>query len=175
MRFFASHLLSLSLVALASLAGCVGNPPPSSAPSGSGRASDASRRFPLDSLATGQILHEGKPIRVWLARSPQEQSEGLMFVPTDEIADDQGMLFIFPMEQQLGFWMLNTIAPLDIAYTRLDGTIVSTYQMPPRTLQTFPSIEPAIFALEMKQGAFARLGIEPGDRLEIPQSLLRAP
>lgn len=97
-----------------------------------------------------------------------------MFVPPEELADDQGMLFVFPDEDHLGFWMLNTITPLDIAYARMNGTVVSTWQMPPHTLQSFPSLEPAMFALEMKQGAFARLGLEAGDRLEIPSSILHS-
>lgn len=154
------------------LSGCVGSPSSGNS-NQSGRASDAQRRFPLDSLATTTIRVDGVEIRVWLAKTPAEQQEGLMHVPASEIADDQGMLFIFPTEQDLGFWMLNTITPLDIAYARMNGEIVSTWQMPPLTLQTFPSIEPAMFALEMKQGAFERLGIAQGDTLEIPSEALR--
>jgi uncharacterized membrane protein (UPF0127 family) len=54
----------------------------------------------------------------------------------------------------------------------MNGTIVKIWQMPPQTLQTFSSIEPAMFALEMKQGAFARLGIQEGDRIDIPPEVL---
>lgn len=97
-----------------------------------------------------------------------------MYVEPHEIADDQGMLFVFPNEAQRGFWMLNTVTPLDIAYARFDGTIVSTWQMPPLTLQTFPSIEPAMFALEMKQGSFERIGLHEGDRLDIPTDLFNS-
>jgi len=43
--------------------------------------------------------------------------------------------------------------------------------MPPYTLQTFPSIEPAMFALEMKQGAFRPAGDSRGDTLVIPPEL----
>jgi hypothetical protein len=95
-----------------------------------------------------------------------------MFVPPEEIADDQGMLFVFSDESIRGFWMRNTITPLDIAFARMDGTIVKIWQMPPRTLQTFSSIEPAMFALEVKQGTFGRLGIKEGDRLDIPPEVL---
>jgi uncharacterized protein len=148
------------------------------------RASDASRDHPLDGLATSTVTISGQVIRVWLAQESAPQAagttrsiveEGLMFVPTAEIADDQGMLFVFPDERLRGFWMRNTIAPLDIAFARMNGTIVKIWQMPPLTLATFSSIEPAMFALEMKQGTFARLGIKEGDRMEVPPSALTAP
>ncbi len=137
------------------------------------RASDAARRYDLDSLPRTEVGINGHTFRVWLVQEfdparPDVQAEGLMHVPSGEIADDEGMLFVFSAERIRGFWMKNTIAPLDIAFARLDGTIVAIWQMPPLTLQTFSSLEPAIFALEVKQGTLARLGIREGDRLEVP-------
>ena len=143
------------------------------------RASDARRRYSLDSLLTATISVNGHDLRVWLVHENDQQrpgvvQEGLMYVPPGEIADDQGMLFVFSDERLRGFWMLNTITPLDIAYARADGTIVKTWQMTPQTLQTYPSVEPAMFALEVKQGTFERLGVKPGDRLLIPDEALKA-
>jgi uncharacterized membrane protein (UPF0127 family) len=142
------------------------------------RSSDVLRKYSLDSLATATITIDGDPFRVWLAQEfdttrPGMVEEGLMFVPTDEIADDQGMLFVFSDEQIRGFWMKNTIAPLDIAFARMDGTIVKIWQMPPLTLETFSSIEPAMFALEVKQGTFERLGIKEGDQMVIPAGVFK--
>jgi len=144
------------------------------------RASDAQRRFPLDSLLTASVTIKEHVFRVWLAQDfdPKRDGvvqEGLMHVPPEEIADDQGMLFVFSDERIRGFWMLNTITPLDIAFARLNGTIVKIWQMPPLTLRTFSSIEPAMFALEVKQGTFARLGIAEGDTMEIPAAALQVP
>ncbi len=142
------------------------------------RASDARRQYPLDSLATATITIRGQVLRVWLAQEfdatrPGVVTEGLMHVPAEEIADDQGMLFVFSDEALRGFWMHNTIAPLDIAYTRADGTIVKIWQMPVLTWQTFPSIEPAMFALEVKQGTFKRLGVVEGDRMVISDAVFK--
>ena len=146
---------------------------PTTSPGGSSRASDAARRYPLDALPTATVTVGDHTLRVWLARELDAQrpgvvEEGLMHVPGDEIADDQGMLFVFANEQIRGFWMRNTITALDIAFARADGTIVKTWQMPPLTLRTFSSIEPAMFALELKAGTLARLNVREGDRLEIP-------
>jgi len=177
------------LSACATMAGCVGSsngtdtgaasrPAPSDNDS---RISDARRTYSLDLLPTAVVTVNNEAFRVWLARESAPRAtgalrtvveEGLMFVPPEEIADDQGMLFVFSDERMRGFWMLNTITPLDIAFARANGTIVRIQQMPPYTLQTFSSIEPAMFALEVRQGTFARLGIAEGDRIEIPSDVL---
>lgn len=143
---------------------------------GATRASDAARRYPLDSLPTARITVNGHELRVWVVREddptrPEVVQEGLMHVPANEIADDQGMLFVFGDERVRGFWMRNTITPLDIAYARMNGTIVKIAQMAPLTLRTYSSIEPAMFALEVKQGTLSRLGIKEGDRLIIPREV----
>ncbi len=149
--------------------GCIG-----SGGDAGGQASAAARRkFPLDSLPTAVIHVRGAPIRVWLAVTPETREEGLMWVSADELPDDRGMLFVFPDEQLLSFWMKNTITPLDIAFARMNGEVVTVHTMPPLTLQTFPSYEPAMFALEMRAGTFAKLGIKPGVRLDIPDGVFK--
>jgi len=146
--------------------GCIGSP-------ASDAASSTRRQYPLETLPTSTVRINDDTFRVWLALDADRREEGLMFVPANEIADDQGMLFVFPDERYLGFWMKNTITALDIAYARMDGTIVTTHTMPTLTLQTFPSYEPAMFALEVKAGTFERLGIKAGDVLDIPQDLFK--
>lgn len=178
----AAGLLALSLIV-----GCIGSSGSggansgkttpggtTSAPSGSGLASDAKRRYPLGTLSVVTVTIDGHAFRAWLAqefdpRRPYVLEEGLMFVSSEEIADDQGMLFVFSDTGVRSFWMKNTIAPLDIAFAAADGRITKIWQMPPLTWDTFSSVEPVLFALEVKQGTFARLGIKEGDRMEIPQ------
>lgn len=154
----------LSLLWIA-LGGCVGTPTEND--------SSARRGFPLDALPTTTVSIKANTFRVWLARTSDEQAEGLMFVTENDIADDQGMLFVFSDERLRAFWMKNTIISLDIAFARMDGTIVATHTMPPLTLRNFSSIEPAMFALELKSGTLARLGIDAGDRLEIPDRVFK--
>ena len=144
----------------------------------SGRASDAQREYPLDTLARSQVSINGHVFNVWLAQDfddsrPGIVSEGLMYVPTEEIADDEGMLFVFSDERERSFWMRNTIAPLDIAFARFNGEIVKIWQMEPLTLRSHYSIEPAMFALEVKQGTFAALGIAEGDQLVISDDVFK--
>lgn len=96
-----------------------------------------------------------------------------MWISDSEITEQQGMLFVFPAERDLAFWMKNTLIPLDIAFARADGTIVATYTMPPLTLESFPSNEPAMFALELKSGVLGKIGAGVGDKLTVPPEVLK--
>lgn len=163
-----------SLLALCACAGTTGG----SATTQETPSSDSQRRYPLKSLPTTTVTINGHVIRAWLAQDfdpnrPGVTQEGLMRVYAEEIADDQGMLFVFYDERVRSFWMFNTITPLEVAFARFNGTIVRIHQMPPLTLQSFSSVEPALFALEVKQGTFAQLGIKEGDKMIIPDAALR--
>ena len=146
----------------------------------------APERNDLTTMETARITIKGQQVEAWLAVTNEQRTSGLMQVTEEEltpIPDDagqaapgilRGMLFVFPVEQPLGFWMRNTIIPLDIAYIRRDGVIVNIYTMAPLEIRIYPSVEPAIFALEVRAGTFAQLGIQPGDHVEIPESVLKA-
>jgi len=149
--------------------GCIG----STSGEGGGTSSAARRQFPLDTLPMSTVTINEHTLRVWLVTTPEQREEGMMFVPENEIADDKGMLFVFPDERYQGFWMKNTITPLDVAFARMDGTIVTIHTMPPLTLRTFPSLEPVMFALEVKAGTFGRLGVREGDRIDIPDDVFK--
>jgi uncharacterized protein len=157
-------MVGLAAVALLA-AGCSG--PPTSA-----------NRNDLETMQKARITAKGTNFDVWLAITPVQQERGLMQVTEPQLAklDDgaqRGMLFVFSDERQLSFWMYNTITALDIAYIRADGEIVSTYTMAPLETRLYPSVEPAQFALEVRFGLLAELGIGPGDRVEIPDSVLK--
>jgi uncharacterized protein len=109
----------------------------------------------------------------WIADSTETEQLGLMNVTEAELPTDRGMIFIFPYDRQLNFWMRNTIIPLDIAYIRSDGTIVKTYTMQPLQEFGYNSIEPARFALEVRAGQFAAKGIKEGDHVELPNELFK--
>ena len=126
----------------------------------------------LAAMATADIKIAGKyPYKVWLARTRDEQQTGLMNTSVDELPADHGMLFVFDSDQPQGFWMHNTIIPLDIAYIRSDGTIVRTYTMKALDESTYPSFEPAQFALEVRAGQFTEKGVHNGDHVDIPASV----
>lgn len=108
---------------------------------------------------------------VELAMTPAQRQQGLMF--REILPLFSGMLFLFPEDQVLGFWMKNTMIPLSIAFIDAGGTIVSIQAMEPFSLEPVSSGVPVRYALEVNRGVFDRLGIRPGDRVDLEPVLRR--
>lgn len=106
----------------------------------------------------------GIEIQVEIADDADERQRGLMY--RESLEENQGMLFVYPEQRTLGFWMRNTLIPLDIAYIDREGRIVDIQQMEPQTTETHDSAAPAMYALEMNQGWFEANGIRIGDLIE---------
>ena len=105
---------------------------------------------------------------VEIADDPAERAQGLMFRET--LADNAGMLFLYPEPQKVEFWMKNTPLSLDIVFVRQDGTIARIAEnTTPFSEDTIPSGEAIIAVLEVKGGLMRELGIAVGDRLRQPQ------
>lgn len=98
-----------------------------------------------------------------VARTPEEQSRGLMYRRT--MARDAGMLFPFPEPRMASFWMSNTYLPLDIIFISPDGRVVNVGEGVPQTLDTVESTAPTGSVLELNRGEAARIGLAPGDRV----------
>jgi len=110
----------------------------------------------------------------YVADEEHTRTLGLMNVTEADLPADHGMIFVFDSDQYRSFWMRNTIIPLDIAFIRSDGTIVSTHTMRPLDESGYPSIEPAKFALEVRGGQFQSWGVVVGDHVVIPPDLQSA-
>jgi uncharacterized membrane protein (UPF0127 family) len=102
-----------------------------------------------------------------IANDTAERERGLM--RRDSMASDHGMIFVFPVEQKLGFYMKNTRIPLDIIYVNANGVVVSVKQMRPYDQTTVSSDGPAKWAIELNQGQAAECGVKAGDQLTIPE------
>ena len=115
-----------------------------------------------------KIAH--KTIIVELAKNTDQHQYGLM--NRNYLAPDEGMLFIFENEQPLSFWMKNTIIDLSIAYIDKNKKIVdiqemkATNQMMVGDLPSYPTAKPAMYALEMNKGWFAKNKIKVGQKFE---------
>lgn len=134
----------------------------------------------LDKLGTVSVTIKGQDFELWIADEHAERTRGLMRITAQQMAPledgtKRGMLFVFDFEQQLSFWMKNTIIPLDIAYLDSKGTVTATYTMPPLDdrLGQYLSGSPARFAIEVNADVFVDLGVEAGDTIELPATVLK--
>lgn len=98
---------------------------------------------------------------------------GLMY--RKSLAEDAGMIFVFPYQKNLSFWMRNTDIPLDIAYLDGRGEVVSIKQMEPRKEEGVPSEGSARFAIELNQGMAAKVGLKVGDVIDLPNRVKNPP
>ena len=108
-------------------------------------------------------IHDKKP-RVEVAFRQKERTIGLMF--REKLDSDHGMLFIYPQEQNLSFWMKNTRIPLSIAFINSSETITQIEPMAPYSLASHTSKVKVRFALEMEEGWFRKNGITVGSKVD---------
>lgn len=110
-----------------------------------------------------------------IADTAEERSQGLMY--RQHLAANEGMLFLYPAERPVTFWMKNTPLPLDMIFIDGNGRIVHVAAMA-KPFDTTPisSERPAKAVLEIPGGAAGQLGIKPGDVVEWPaQSTVPTP
>ncbi len=100
-----------------------------------------------------------------VANTPEKRRLGLMY--RKDLKDGQGMLFLFPREAHLTFWMKNTLLPLDIIFVNRARQVVRIVEKAtPFSEKHLSSGQPAQFVLEVPAGFCRRQGIQVGDRLE---------
>ena len=96
----------------------------------------------------------------------------------EELADDGGMLFVFPKPSVYPFWMKNTLIPLDIIWLDPDFNVVHISEnlqpcMADPCPVTNPGVE-ALYVLELNAGAANRAGLEPGSAMKPNRAVLAA-
>ncbi|HEY6148542.1 MAG TPA: DUF192 domain-containing protein [Thermoanaerobaculia bacterium] len=160
-----SRLAAFTLLAAASMTACgapggrmTPTPPPASSPAGAA-AQTAGPRVEMPS---------GAVYRLELAKTPEEQAQGLMF--RESLPDRAGMLFLFPNASVHKFWMKNTMIPLDIVWMDAGGKVLFvSANTPPCKADPCPNYGPdgaASSVLEIAGGMAAKEKIAPGSVLK---------
>ena len=126
---------------------------------------DFNRTIPLEKLFQTDLLLKDKTFKVWLAIDPEQKREGLSSLLEDEVSTNEGMLFIYPFEEKLKFWMKDTFFDLDIAYIKSDGSVVDIYRMTKQSTKIFSSSSKVSYVLELRAGEFEKVGLKVGDRV----------
>ena len=106
---------------------------------------------------------------VEVARTEEQRARGLMH--RQSLGRREGMLFVFPADQHLAFWMKDTTVPLSIAFLSSEGRILQVEDMEPLSLKSIRSRLSARYALELPRGAFTEVGASEGDTITLPEGL----
>lgn len=129
-----------------------------------------------DSNNTTRIIEVGNhTIQVEIADTPIKRANGLSF--RDTLAENHGLLFIFPDESRRGFHMLGCKFDIDLAYIESNGIISEIITMekeplttPPESLTTYLSQSTTIrYALEMIGGWFEEHDVSVDTEINLEQ------
>nr|WP_255696921.1 DUF192 domain-containing protein [Sandaracinobacteroides sayramensis] len=103
--------------------------------------------------------------RVEVAATAAQQAHGMMF--RTKMAPETGMLFPMSPPREAGFWMENTLIPLDLVFIGADRKVRNiAAEAVPHSRATLSSIGPVAAVLELKGGEAARIGLKPGDKVD---------
>lgn len=107
-----------------------------------------------------KITIGNKSYQVSLAETEEEQMKGLQGVNT--LPEDEGVLFVFEEPGDVGFWMKDTLIPLDIIYINDDDEVIAVEQGVPGD-ETILEHSDVKYVLEVNKDS----GIKIGDELDI--------
>lgn len=127
------------------------------------------RPRPLADPPAAVIRPRGQPpqvIHLEVVRTEAARNRGLMF--RREMAEDHGMIFVFPRPDHNVFWMHNTILPLDMIFIRPDRTILGIVKnATPETDDPREVPGESLWVLEVNGGYADRHHLAAGDPVEM--------
>jgi hypothetical protein len=129
---------------------------------------DESNLLDLDTFPKATLdIRGGKEAHrfsIWIAETPRQQEQGLMFVR--DLPPDRGMLFVAKQPRVFNMWMKNTYIPLDMVFIAADGRISSIAEnTTPHSRSIVSSKVPVGAILELKGGEAARRALHAGDKV----------
>jgi len=112
-------------------------------------------------------LPNGRSLTLELAATPQERNLGLMLRPS--LAQDHGMLFLFPLPDRQGIWMKNMLIPIDILWLDDHKRIIHLESnVPPCRIEPcliYQPPAPALYVIELAAGAALKADLKVGTTL----------
>jgi hypothetical protein len=116
------------------------------------------------------VLPSGAEFKLEIAADPTSRWRGYRY--RENLPDDEGMLFIFPSQQQLSFEMKDCLVALDIIFLDPEMRVVEIAHdqqpCPPEgPCEPIRPMRPAQYVLEIAGGTARREGLEPGQRISV--------
>ena len=123
----------------------------------------------LDAALVTVTRDDGGTVELAVRVADDSDARGRGLMGIRELPPDVGMLFTWDGgEREGGFWMRDTLIPLDIAFVGADSRIEAVLSMVPCTSDPCPTYDPGIpyvAALEVPAGWFETNDVEVGDQL----------
>ena len=124
----------------------------------------------LPACARGPSVElKGQRFSIEIAEDDAAREHGLM--GRESMPQDHGMLFVFQDDAPRAFWMKNCKFPQDMLFFDADRRLVSVqHDVPACTADPCPpysSGAPARYVLELNAGQARKLGLVPGDEMQI--------
>ena len=160
-------MTGLHKMAVVLLAGSLAACSPQAADQAPEPRADAVETHPMSGLEIIPVTvttDEGTHVfRSEVADTVDAQRRGMMF--RTEMGADEGMIFTYDDPHIMGFWMRNTVLPLDIIFIDEEGVITNIADGIPYNEESVYSDREAVAVLELNGGRSEELGIEAGDRV----------
>jgi uncharacterized protein len=154
------RILSL-LLAVAACGGCSGGCNKPAAPVSRETASPSLPTEAQPKLQSMKLWLGAEEMIAELALTTKQVQTGMMF--RTNMAENAGMLFVFPIPQQVSFWMKNCPLPLSAAYIDPEGVILEIRDLQPHNTNSVVAVSNRVqFVLETNQGWFGRHHVTPG-------------
>lgn len=124
---------------------------------------------------TALTFPDGKTIKIDIVDTPMTREIGLMCVT--KMPRTYGMLFVFPQDMYLNFWMKNTLVPLDILWIGPDKKITEIHERLKASTTETPDDKIATaggrgqFVLELASGEASRRKLKVGDLLKFEAAI----
>jgi uncharacterized protein len=149
------------VVAVAVCGGCTGGCRQSAAPAAGLEAGPRVPTAAQPKLQTMRLWLGAEEIVAELALTGVQTQTGMMF--RTNLAENAGMLFVFPEPHRASFWMKNCPLPLSAAYIDPDGVILEIRDLQPHnTNSVVAASERVQYVLETNQGWFGRHNVTAG-------------
>ena len=103
---------------------------------------------------------------VEIADTDATRARGLMF--RQSLADDAGMLFVYPQPARLSFWMRNTFIELDLLFLNENGVVQHIHHRAQPHDETPIHGGTGVAVLEIAGGRAKELGLAVGDVMRHP-------
>ena len=106
-----------------------------------------------------------------VARTEAQREHGLM--NRTSLPPHAGMIFVFPGDGPIDFWMKDTLIPLDMVFIAADGTVRKIYHrvpvLPPGTADAKIPLEAgtAQYVIELAAGDAETEGLADGVKLDL--------